>query len=107
MGSAPLAPGSSDLHQHCPCVVLWRHMLADSRDASYTARIWAENTYLLDQVRAIREQIGAATEADETRPAHEVYVLCNCGDVEHCRMERYVSDVRILAAELAAREHAA
>lgn len=31
--------------------------------------------------------------------AHEVYVLCNCGDVEHCRMEVYVSDVRIVQRE--------
>jgi hypothetical protein len=29
---------------------------------------------------------------------HEVYVLCNC-DEEPCRMERYVSDVRIAYAE--------
>lgn len=31
---------------------------------------------------------------------HEVYVLCNCDDVENCRMELYVSDVRILEQEL-------
>jgi len=30
-----------------------------------------------------------------TDPAHEVHVLCDCGDIEHCRMELYVSDVRI------------
>jgi hypothetical protein len=31
--------------------------------------------------------------------AHEVYVLCNCGDILHCRLERYISDVRIVEAE--------
>lgn len=31
---------------------------------------------------------------------HEVYVLCNCDDIECCRMERYVSDVRIAVAEV-------
>lgn len=31
---------------------------------------------------------------------HEVQVLCNCEDIEQCRTEIYVSDVRILAAEL-------
>ena len=31
-------------------------------------------------------------------PAHEVYVLCNCDDIEQCRMEVYVSDVRIAYA---------
>lgn len=30
---------------------------------------------------------------------HEVYVLCNC-DEDPCRMEVYVSDVRIAVAEL-------
>lgn len=33
-------------------------------------------------------------------PAHEVRVLCDCGNIEACRMERYVSDVRILQEEL-------
>lgn len=28
--------------------------------------------------------------------AHEVFVLCDCGDVEHCQTEIYVSDVRLL-----------
>jgi hypothetical protein len=32
--------------------------------------------------------------------AHEVAVLCNCGAIEHCRMERYVSDVRLLETEM-------
>lgn len=32
-------------------------------------------------------------------PAHEVFTLCNCGDIEHCRLERYVSDVRIAEEE--------
>jgi hypothetical protein len=27
-------------------------------------------------------------------------VLCNCDNLEACRMERYVSDVRILMAEM-------
>jgi hypothetical protein len=31
---------------------------------------------------------------------HEVQVLCSCDDIEQCRMELYVSDVRILKAEL-------
>lgn len=34
---------------------------------------------------------------------HEVLVPCRCDDIEHCIMERYISDVRILIAEL---EHA-
>ena len=32
--------------------------------------------------------------------AHEVFVLCDCGDIEQCRTELYVSDVRILQAQL-------
>lgn len=31
---------------------------------------------------------------------HEVQVLCSCDDIEQCRMEVYVSDVRLLIAEL-------
>lgn len=31
---------------------------------------------------------------------HEVVVLCNCESVECCRMEVYVSDVRIAWAEI-------
>lgn len=31
---------------------------------------------------------------------HEVLVPCNCGDIEHCRMELYVSDVRIAEARI-------
>lgn len=31
---------------------------------------------------------------------HEVHVLCGCDDIEACVMELYVSDVRILQAEL-------
>ena len=31
---------------------------------------------------------------------HEVRVLCACPDIEHCDMERYVSDVRMLYREL-------
>jgi hypothetical protein len=27
--------------------------------------------------------------------AHEVVLLCNCGDVERCRTEIYASDVRL------------
>lgn len=27
---------------------------------------------------------------------HEVVVLCNCDDIEQCKMETYVSDIRIL-----------
>ena len=37
-----------------------------------------------------------------TSTAHEVRVLCNCDDIEHCRMEIYVSDIRIAAAQLRA-----
>ena len=33
---------------------------------------------------------------------HEVTVPCVCGDVENCLTERYISDVRIAQAELAA-----
>ena len=32
--------------------------------------------------------------------AHLVEVVCCCNDIEHCRMERYIADVRILVAEL-------
>lgn len=31
---------------------------------------------------------------------HEVTVPCNCEDIEHCVMERYVSDVRIAFDEI-------
>jgi hypothetical protein len=31
---------------------------------------------------------------------HEVTVLCNCDDIEQCKTEIYVSDIRILIAEL-------
>lgn len=31
---------------------------------------------------------------------HEVRVLCNCLDIEWCRTERYVSDVRLVMREL-------
>jgi hypothetical protein len=34
---------------------------------------------------------------------HEVVVLCDCNDIEHCKTEIYVSDVRILRAEYEAR----
>lgn len=27
---------------------------------------------------------------------HEVMVLCNCEDIEQCRTERYISDIRTL-----------
>ena len=33
-------------------------------------------------------------------PAHEVFVLCDCGDAEDCRLELYVSDVRLAYAEI-------
>jgi hypothetical protein len=36
---------------------------------------------------------------------HEVSVPCNCGDIEHCRLERYISDVRILERELRMNEY--
>lgn len=32
---------------------------------------------------------------------HEVMVLCNCDDIERCRTEIYVSDVRIALAQIA------
>lgn len=40
---------------------------------------------------------------------HEVYVLCSCDDIEHCRLEVYVSDVRLAIARIAQLEqdHAA
>lgn len=28
--------------------------------------------------------------------------MCQCSDIEHCRMERYIADVRIAVAELEA-----
>jgi hypothetical protein len=31
-------------------------------------------------------------------PSHTVEVFCSCDDIEHCRMELYVSDVRIAYA---------
>jgi hypothetical protein len=31
---------------------------------------------------------------------HEVQVLCDCDDIELCRTEVYVSDIRILQAQL-------
>lgn len=31
---------------------------------------------------------------------HEVSVLCNCADIAHCRMERYIADIRLLKAEV-------
>ena len=36
-----------------------------------------------------------------TSPTHLVEVLCACDDIEHCDMERYVSDVRKAHAEIA------
>jgi hypothetical protein len=33
-------------------------------------------------------------------PAHEVCVPCDCGNIEACRLELYVSDVRIAYAEM-------
>jgi hypothetical protein len=36
---------------------------------------------------------------DVERVTHEVMVLCNC-DSDPCRMELYVSDVRIAVAEI-------
>lgn len=29
---------------------------------------------------------------------HEVCVICRCDDIEHCEMERYIADIRTLAA---------
>lgn len=40
--------------------------------------------------------------AREDRNTHEVRVLCICEDIEHCRTEKYVSDVRLLQRELEA-----
>ena len=31
---------------------------------------------------------------------HVVEVPCNCGDVEHCAMERYIADVRTAFDEI-------
>jgi hypothetical protein len=31
---------------------------------------------------------------------HEVMVLCDCEDIECCRMERYIADVRIAFEEI-------
>jgi hypothetical protein len=33
---------------------------------------------------------------------HTVEVYCKCSDIEHCDLERYISDVRILLAEFEA-----
>jgi hypothetical protein len=38
--------------------------------------------------------------------SHEVYVLCACDDIEQCRTEVYVSDVRILKRRLRMTEYA-
>ena len=40
------------------------------------------------------------TNSASVSPAHEVAVLCNCGDATDCVMERYVADVRIAEAEI-------
>jgi hypothetical protein len=32
--------------------------------------------------------------------SHEVSIMCLCGDIENCRMERYIADVRIAYAEI-------
>lgn len=31
---------------------------------------------------------------------HEVMTLCDCGDIDDCEMERYVSDVRLAFREV-------
>jgi hypothetical protein len=31
---------------------------------------------------------------------HEVTVPCDCEDIEHCDMERYIADIRIAFAEI-------
>jgi len=36
-----------------------------------------------------------------TAVTHEVMVPCNCDSISFCRMELYVSDVRVAAAEIA------
>lgn len=38
--------------------------------------------------------------SDEGGMTHEVLVLCDCEDVEQCRTEVYVSDVRIAYARI-------
>lgn len=35
-----------------------------------------------------------------TAETHFVEVACNCPDIEHCDMERYISDVRIAFDEI-------
>jgi hypothetical protein len=57
MGSAPLAPGTTVPHQHCPCVQLWRHLLFVDHDPPHLARVFIENTYLLDEVRALKSRV--------------------------------------------------
>jgi hypothetical protein len=42
---------------NCPCVEFWRHMLNDTADASYTARMWQENTELLEANRRLAERV--------------------------------------------------
>ena len=37
---------------------------------------------------------------------HEVSVLCFCDDIEHCRFERYIADVRIAESEISVLEQA-
>jgi len=33
---------------------------------------------------------------------HEVYVLCDCDDIEHCKTEVYVNDVRLVQSQILA-----
>jgi hypothetical protein len=49
-----------------------------------------------------RPGLARLRQLDETSAAmtHEVMVPCNCENISFCRMELYVSDVRVAAAEI-------
>ncbi len=53
---------------------------------------------------SLRMRASLVTSQGGTSTAHEVRVLCNCDDIEHCRMEIYVSDIRIVEAQLRVHE---
>jgi hypothetical protein len=42
----------------------------------------------------------ATREGEGGGMTHEVMVLCSCDNIECCKMERYVSDVRIAIAQI-------
>lgn len=51
--------------------------------------------------RKMSLQPDLSDEAGRMMEPHEVSMMCNCRNIEACTLERYISDVRIAAAELA------